>query len=217
MSWFFFLNFDFANLDFKRKMNPHTSYSDHELVTLFRQGDELAFAELYNRHHDRICRFIRKYLKSEELSEDICQNVFIKIWEQKDQVDIIEFGAYAFTLAKRQALDFLKRAAIEEAALGLILLKYSPRMKLVEDEHQNKEYTDFVEDVLSRLPEQSRTVFKLCRQQYKTYDEAAELLGISRNTVKKHMMRSMKVLKDAAEGELGVKLSVLLVAIATKL
>ena len=50
---------------------------------------------------------------------------------------------------------------------------------------------------------------RLCRQQHKTYEEAAEILGISRSTVKKHMIRSMSLLKEAVESELGIPLTVL--------
>jgi DNA-directed RNA polymerase specialized sigma24 family protein len=54
------------------------SLTDHDLVDLLKSDDKAAFMELYDRYHDTIFRFIRKYLKSSELSEDICQNVFFK-------------------------------------------------------------------------------------------------------------------------------------------
>jgi RNA polymerase sigma-70 factor (family 1) len=189
--------------------------TDNELVGLFKSGNHAAYIELYDRYHDSIYRFIRKYLRSSELSEDICQNVFLKLWEQREQqVNILDFGAYIFTIAKRQSLDFLKRAAVEQAAMGLILQNYAPNLNAVEQGQEFTDYMDFIENVLNRLPQQSRNVFKLCRQQHKTYEEAAEILGISRHAIKKHMMRSMKVLKDAAENELGISFLVLLAVLA---
>ena len=198
-------------------MAPVSTLSDQELTALLRQGNQAAFIELYDRYHDTIYLFIRKYLRSAELSEDICQNVFLKIWEQRMQpVNILEFAAYLFTIAKRLCLDFLKRAAIEQNAMGLILQNYSSNLKAVEHEHEFRDYMSFIENVLTGLPQQTQNVFRLCRQQHKSYDEAAELLGISRNAIKKHMVRSMKVLKNAVDNELGVSFLTLLLLFASK-
>jgi RNA polymerase sigma-70 factor (ECF subfamily) len=190
--------------------------TDYELISLFREGEQGAFTAIYERYHDKIYSFIRKYLRSSELSEDICQNVFTKFWEQREQPMIIhELAAWLFTVAKRQSLDFLRRAAVEQAAMGMILSSY-PVADNAENEHIGRDYLAFIEKVLDTLPEQTKQIFKLCRQQHKSYDEAAEILGISRNTVKKHMVRSMRVLKDAAENELGISLMVLLAVLVAK-
>jgi RNA polymerase sigma-70 factor (family 1) len=194
-----------------------SDFTDNELVDLFKSGEVAAYSELYDRYHESIYRFIRKYLRSSVLSEDICQNVFLKIWEQRDNpVQILEFGAYLFTLAKRQAFDFLKRASIEENAMGVILQGYLPNLNMVEDSHETRDYIRFIEDVLDKLPEQTKMVFKLCRQQHKTYEEAAEILGISKHLIKKQMVRSMKVLKDAAESELGISFLLLLAMLTNR-
>ena len=198
-------------------MARFSTLTDNELSDLFKSGEDAAYTELYDRYHDNVYRFIRKYLRSSELSEDICQNVFLKIWEQRENpVKILEFSAYLFTLAKRQAFDFLKRAATEKTALGIILQNYQPNLNVVEDNQETRDYLNFIEVVLDRLPEQTKAVFKLCRQQHKTYEEAADILGISKHLVKKNMVRSMKVLKDAAESELGISLLVLLALLANK-
>lgn len=188
--------------------------SDNELLALVKRCNHNAYFELYNRYHECIFKFLRKYLKSSELSKDICQNVFLKIWEQREQVDIMEFGAYSFTMAKRMALDFLKRASVEEKAMGLLLNSYQPSLNIVENNQHFLDYMNFIENVLADMSEQTRTVFKLCRQQYKSYNETAEILEISTHTVKKHMGRSMKILKDAAEKELGISLLILIVFIS---
>jgi len=185
--------------------------NERSLLQLVSAGDENAFSSLYEHYYDGIYQFIRKYLKSSELSDDICQNVFLKIWEHRAQLnDIQEFNAYAFTIAKRQSLDFLKRAAVEQAAMSLILQNYPIKKNVVEEDQQYAEYMQFIENAVTRLPLQSQLVFNLCRQEHKSYDEAAQILGISRNAIKKHMVRSMKVLRHTAESELGISLSVLL-------
>src|SRR5690606_7778771 len=147
-----------------------------------------------------VSSFIKKYLRSQELSDDICQNVFIKIWEQREQLsEVTEFGAWAFTIAKRQCIDLLKKASREETAMNIILSAYSAEVNQSENMLYTREYLEFVEGVLNRMPCRTIEVFRLCRQQCKTYDEAAEELGITRDAIKKHMVRSMRILKEAAE------------------
>jgi len=153
--------------------------NERSLLQLVSAGDENAFTSLYEHYYDGIYQFIRKYLKSSELSDDICQNVFLKIWEHRAQLnDIQEFNAYAFTIAKRQSLDFLKRAAVEQTAMSLILQNYPIKKNVVEEDQQYAEYMQFIENAVTRLPLQSQLVFNLCRQQHKSYDEAAQILGI---------------------------------------
>ncbi len=80
-----------------------------------------------------------------------------------------------------------------------------------EDELLNKEYYDYLQKALAVLSPRSREVFKLCREQGKSYEEVATALGISRNAVKNHMVASMKILRTSVERDLGISLGVLLV------
>lgn len=181
-------------------------------------GDTVAFAVLYEYYSPSVCSFIKKYLKSSGLADDICQNVFIKIWEQREQLaSVLEFHAWAFTIAKRQSLDFLKRAACEHTAMHAILQAYPSESGQMDSGLQDREYMQFIEKILLEMPERTRQVFELCRRQSKTYEEAAGELGITRNAIKKHMVRSMKILKDAAENEFGISFSVFLIFLSSSL
>lgn len=180
-------------------------------------GNEEAFAKLYTKYNKRIEEFIRKYLRSNQLSEDICQNVFVAIWAQRAQLASVEvFSAFVFTIAKRHAFNFLKHASVEQNALGIIISAYKPENNVLEDNINDKEYVQFIRVELAKLPIQTQHVFELCRQQNKSYKEAAEILGISSNAVKKHMVRAMRKLGDAANSELGLPLSIVLIIISSK-
>lgn len=179
-------------------------------------GNTTAFRVIYEHYSPPVCSFIKKYLRSQELADDICQNVFIKIWEQREQLSgVTEFGAWAFTIAKRQCIDLLKKASREETAMSMILSAYRDEATQAENTLYTREYLQFIEGVLNRMPSRTVEVFRLCRQQSKTYDEAAEELGITRDAIKKHMIRSMRILKDAAEKELGVSFCLLWILLNT--
>jgi RNA polymerase sigma-70 factor (family 1) len=188
-------------------MTNYCSITSQELLSLVREDDQNAFAEIYDRYYDIIFRFVRKYLKANGLADDVCQNVFLKCWEQRHQtVNINEPAAWLLTVAKRQAIDTLRRASVEQNALRTILSDYVVTHNKCEDDQLSKNYLEFINRVIDHLPEQTRQIFKLCRQQNLTYDETADALGVSKHTVKKHMVRSMKILKSAADNELGLYL-----------
>lgn len=187
-------------------------YADNELYFLFKNGKDKAFTEIYERYFDRVKSFLLRYLKSQELAEDVCQNVFIKLWQTRSQdFELRELSSFIFTIAKRNAIDYLRRASIEHTAMAVIYKEIDFLSVSVEAEYQEKEYNQFIEDVLNSLPPQSKRVFDLCRKDQKSYEEAAEILGISKNAVKKHMVRSIKALKVAAESETGISFFILLI------
>lgn len=74
----------------------------------------------------------------------------------------------------------------------------------------SREYEQWLHNVLESMSPEMRSVFKLCREQDKSYDEVAELLQITKNTVKKHMVRSMRVIKGRLDQDLGISLCLFL-------
>lgn len=187
------------------------SLSDLELLPLLREGDGIAFNELYGRYHSGLYGFLYKFLKSPELTEDLTQEIFIKVWDQHTELpQLLSVKSYLFTLGKNHAFNFLKRAGIDQVAKAEIVKNYKTDTNSLESAIHARDYARYLEALLATLTPQSREVFRLCRQEGRTYDEAAELLGISRHAIKKHMVRTMRVLGDSVERDLGISLTVLL-------
>jgi RNA polymerase sigma-70 factor (ECF subfamily) len=84
-----------------------------------------------------------------------------------------------------------------DAAKAEILQHYVPRVEGPEEVLHWKEYEQYIREILNALPPQTRTIFKLLREENRSYNEVAELLGISRNAVKKHVMRFNKTFRDS--------------------
>lgn len=190
------------------------SLSDLELQQLLVNDDYQAFTILYGRYATAINHFLLKILKSVELSEDIAQEVFIKIWSNRKLLtEIKTFKAYLFVAARNRALDSLKAAFRSDVAMSEIVHSFVAQRSTTEEDLLTKEYLSFLNRVLDSLPARSREIFSLCREQGKSYEEVASILGISRNAVKNHMVYSMKVLRSSVETELGISLSILLAVI----
>lgn len=180
-------------------------------------GDEQAFGAIYKHYIYDLSQFLIRYVKSPLIAEDLSQEIFVKIWEnRKAMPDVDSFRAYLFITARNQSLNVLRNAARQPAVMGEILRNYQQQTVRTdsEDELLHRQYLQFLHDIIEKLPPRSREVFRLCRQQGKSYEEVAALLNISRNSVKNHMVHSMKVLKAAVEKELGISFSIFLLLIA---
>ncbi|MCD0487598.1 sigma-70 family RNA polymerase sigma factor [Pedobacter sp. MC2016-14] len=195
-------------------MAAYSSYTDQELTSRLAESDEYAFAEIYKRYKTNIYLLIKKFVHSAQMADDLTQEVFVKIWESGDKLsEVRSIKAYLLITAKNHTLNSLKKALRSEAAMGVVINAYVDERKSVEEDLISKEYAHFLQQQLSTLPARSREIFKLCREQGKTYDEAAVILGISRNAIKNHMVATMKVLSSSVEKDLGISLSLLLVVL----
>lgn len=97
-----------------------------------------------------------------------------------------------------------------DVAMGEVINSFVEQRNNTEEELLAKEYLEYLEKALAALPLRTREIFKLCRQEGKSYEEVAIALGISRNAVKNHMVSSMKVLSASVKKDLGISLGILL-------
>jgi len=195
-------------------MTKLNNLSDRQLTELLQLEDETAFGELYARYNRPLYDFLYKFLKSPELTEDMTQEIFIKLWDMRKRLPFVtSIKSYLFTIGKNHVFNFLKRAGTDRYAKAEILKHYSTVGHSLENALHARDYQYYLYKLLAQLTPQSREVFRLCRQDGKTYEETARLLGISRNTVKKHMIRTMRLLSDSVEKELGISLCTLLAMI----
>ena len=97
-------------------MSLSALHQENEVLRGVSQGDEKAFALLFNHYHQRLGLHIYHITKSTELAEEIVHDVFLKIWMNRELLDEIEnFQAYLFVISKNAALNCLKKIANEQA------------------------------------------------------------------------------------------------------
>ncbi len=174
---------------------------DENLLAQIAGGDEHAFRILFNTYSSRIFGYALKLTKSQDLSEEIVQDVFMKIWISRSTINEIQnIEAYLITLTRNHTFNVLKRVAIEEIA------KAKLSKKLEEAHHETEEAVNFHEsqailnNAIDRLPPQQRLVYSLCHEEGLKYEEVAQRLNISRLTVKTHMQQALRTLKSHFSG-----------------
>lgn len=193
-------------------MSLYLPLSDCELQAKIIVGDEYAFAELYQRYHSAIYGFIKKFVHSSALAEDLSQEVFIKIWQLRSRLgEIKSIRAYIFIMARNHSLNSIKKAFRSTVTMAEVVNGFTEERSHLEEDLLSKQYQQYLQKALAALPSRTREIFTLCREHGKSYDEVASALGISRNAVKNHMVGSMKILSAAIERDLGISLSLLLV------
>jgi len=169
-----------------------------EVLLRMIEGDESAFTSIYRHYHPALYIYLLRFCKIPDLSEDLVHDVFLKIWEIRDRIDpALPFTGYLYRIARNHAFKTIKKLAQDEG-LQEQVLEHLAATGSGEPEQvvREKEYDRLFREALGRLGPQRLNVFRLCRQEGKSYDEAAAILGISRNAVKKHMVLSMRFIQD---------------------
>jgi RNA polymerase sigma-70 factor (family 1) len=194
-----------------KPMDLLSTLSDEEILPELIAGRAEAFTVLYERYNRNIYQFVYKFVRSAELAEDLTQEIFIKLWNSRQQLNHVEsFKAFLFVSARNYTLDSLKAALRSEKAMGEVVKNFVVQRKATDERLLNADYAVFVQWELAKLPERTREIFRLCRKEGHTYEEVAVELGISKSAVKNHMVFAMKALKTSVEKELGVSFATVL-------
>lgn len=173
---------------------------------------ERAFKALYDRYSEPIYDLVIRYLRSPDLARDVVQDIMIKLWERRETfARARDLEAYLFTAARFHAIDVLRAASRSEALKSEITRQFQDNPTYVDDAALHRDYRLFIQRIVSELPPRSREVFRLCREEEKSYAEVAEALGISRNAVRNSMVLALSRLREATLKEWGSTLPLALI------
>ncbi|MCE7043163.1 RNA polymerase sigma factor [Dyadobacter sp. CY312] len=162
---------------------------EKDILPRVANGDERAFRWLFNEYHHRIGAYIFRITKSHELAEEVVQDIFLKLWTNRDSLSAVtNFDAYIFVISKNHALNCLKRIACEKA-LTTEIGAVGYELQIEEPEADHERYL-LVDEAIDRLPPQQRLVYLLSRHERLKYSEIADRLSLSRETVKKYLQIS---------------------------
>ena len=164
------------------------------LLSGVKNGNRLMFTLCYDRYHRGIYLFVLKYVRCEALAEDIVQETFITVWENKKIYNSYQgLKAYLYELVQNKCTNYLKHKQVED--------KYVSYVKTTGEETEG-DYNLMQEEIyrelymaVRELPEKCQKVFEL-HLEGKKNDEIAEILGISVLTVKSHKQNAIHILKE---------------------
>lgn len=172
----------------------------------FIAGDENAFAQIYSLYYQDIKSYCFKHTRSSESAEELVSDVFLRFWEARAHFDPDrDIKPYLLTITKNVAFSWLKRTLTDQK------MKTEFRGRCLSDQddaNQDVVLTSAMDlgalrQIMGKhMPLKRRQVFELCKIQGLSYSEAANVLSISKETVKEHMSlakKDMNRLADAAD------------------
>ncbi len=182
-------------------------YSDRELVELLKSNNASAFDELYLRYVPRLDAFLSVYTKDDYLREEIIQDVFVKIWQKREQLDpSLSFKAFLFQAVKYQLFNVFRKKATHLTLKNTVAERYCT--------NDTEEYLNFVElqnnlsSIINNLPDMQRQVFTMSRVEGFNNDEIAHKLNLSKRTVEHHIYLALKYIKQKLPAfEIGLSLA----------
>ena len=169
--------------------------SDSELMRQVRAGRTSALAILFERHHARLYRYCLRMTGNRQTSEDLVQDVFMKMLKYKTNFrDDSVFAPWMFGIARNACVAHWRRAAVD--AVPETDLENTPAEPRTDDDHAGAQQADLVRRALLALPAERREVLVLSRYEFKTYEEIARTLGCSAQAVRVRAHRAIKQLRD---------------------
>src|SRR5699024_5804600 len=144
------------HLILKRKINEkmiNSSTPEKELVKKLVNGDEMAFKEIFYRYKGRLFSYCCRFTKSEALAEDIVQEVLIKIWTNREQINPERaFSSYLDTITRNHSLNFLKKAASNAALKERLFHDYDKTHCEPESQLVYREWSKIAKKAIALLP-----------------------------------------------------------------
>lgn len=170
--------------------------SDKDLVVLLNSNDESAFRELYIRYKDRLWNYIFAFLKADDESDDLIQDIFIHLWELRHSVNPeLSFSSFIYKMAKNKVLNYFRDKDLDFQYKKSLNVSKPIEIDSIDADIIYLEYQKILIAAIEQLPPQRKRIFNMSRIEHKTHKEIAIQLGISVSTVQEHISASLHFIK----------------------
>jgi len=174
---------------------------EKQIILKFKGGDAAAFDIIYHKYSKKLYNFAYGLLKDIDAAGEIVQEVFVNLWEKREQVDTtFNFENYIFTITFNSIRKFFRKRSMENKVKNF-LLKNSP--EVIENTDGSIIYNELLElanETIEKLPPKRKIVYKLSRHEGIKIKEIASRLNISTRTAENHLAKALKFLKEEMEG-----------------
>lgn len=167
---------------------------EKETVEALRNGNHRAFEEVFLAYFQKVRLFIGGIIKSDADSEELAQDVFVKLWTNREAINIEKpLGAYLYTIARNKAFNFLKHKSVEQSYVDGF--PFFDSVATPEEELFAREISLLVDMVVDEMPIQRRRIYILSREKGVSNSDIAEKLGISKKTVENQLSLALQELR----------------------
>ena len=169
---------------------------DKPLMARVADGDQQAFGRIFDHYSSKVYAYAFRFLRSQQLSEDIVQDVFTNIWLKRDKLpEINSFGAYLRVVSKNLTLNALKKLALDFKTNEISQKEWNDIDNATESGIMVKETLALLNEAIQKLPPQQQHIYRMCHMEGLKQKEVAERLHISPLTVKVHLREATKTIR----------------------
>jgi len=173
------------------------SYEEKRLLKQISKGDEKAFRALYDAYFNHLSAFVFSMCKSPEATEEIVQDIFIKLWINRHSLSQFDSPeAYIFSMARNRTIDYMRRLAKDTNLMSVLAADLSTGNNDIEERMNAKELRRLIEEALGQLSAQKQTIFQLSRDEGLSHDQIAEMMQLSKSTVKNHLSETLRHIRE---------------------
>lgn len=176
-----------------------TIYKDETLLLMMSRDDQEAFTLLYRRYWEDLFVTAAKVLRGKEEAADVVQDVFLSLWNRRHELNIEgSLAAYLQTSARYKAIHYIeKNITRRDYLVQLSDVAVNTLSPTAEIQLHLKEVQQVIHDTVSKMPPKMQEVYRLSRQEHLSHKEIADKMGISVETVKKHIQHALQQIKTA--------------------
>lgn len=172
------------------------NHSEQLLVSELKEGNEKAFRQLFDLYYQDIYGYSISLLKSKEAAEENVQDVFMKVWLYRGNLNTDQsFKAYIFTIARNQAFNTLNKAANDIALKEAVFYESQKSHEYGDYSIREADCKKLRKQAMKQLPPKRKQIFKMSRKKGMSYEEISQELGISINTVRNQMSKALESMR----------------------
>ena len=172
---------------------PATPAND-DLAHRLRNSDHQAFETLFRQFNDPLLRYAHRLLGDKTLAMDVLQDVFLKLWEKRESLEIkVSLNALLYTMARNRALNMIRQSTkYVRGDAEALLIRSVPAEHSAEAALSTRELDVFFRKCVNELPPRRAEAFILSRYHDLTHKEISMVMGLSKRTVDTHIVHALQ-------------------------
>ncbi|SHM81542.1 RNA polymerase sigma-70 factor, ECF subfamily [Chitinophaga jiangningensis] len=168
---------------------------DSEILEGLKAGDSAAFDALFTKYYEMLCLNAYWYIRNQDEAQDLVQAFFLDVWDKKLYLNLEgEVKGYLFQAVKNRSLNLLRQLKAQREKQAVFSQLQDDTETVYE---KTPDYTGQLNATLDEMTCQKRAAIQMVYLQGKRYQEAADEMGISLNSLKTHLKRGLKILRHA--------------------
>jgi RNA polymerase sigma-70 factor, ECF subfamily len=171
--------------------------SELYLVRKLRKGDCESFQLIFDKFKEKLYFFALSYLHSDSEAEEIIQNVFVSLWENRYSInEDLSIKDYLYKSVVNKIYNYFKHQAVRQKYHEHILIHESEEDDYMQSDIFYNDLKEMLQDLIEHLPARQKEIFKLSREEELSHNDIASKLGLSVRSVENNVYRALKYIKE---------------------